>query len=92
MDVLLLEKCVLRTSTANVLPVPIVRGLTRASSAARTALKRRLARLLALGLLLGSGSASAQTAAWLDGDPAAIWQRPPGFYQDGSCCSARLAG
>ena len=43
----------------------------------------RLARFLALGLLLGSGSAPAQTAAWLDGDPAAIWQRPPGFYQDG---------
>lgn len=43
----------------------------------------RLARLLALGLLLGGGSTSAQTAAWLDGDPAAIWQRPPGFYQDG---------
>ena len=46
-------------------------------------LRLRLARLLALGLLLGSGSAPAQTAAWLDGDPAAIWQRPPGFYQDG---------
>ena len=41
------------------------------------------ARLLALGLLLGSGPAVAQPAAWLDGDPAAIWQRPPGFYQDG---------
>jgi 1,4-alpha-glucan branching enzyme len=26
--------------------------------------------------------AHAQTA-WLDGDPNAIWQRPPGFYQEG---------
>ena len=22
-------------------------------------------------------------AAWLDGDPGAIWRRPPGFYEDG---------
>ena len=38
----------------------------------------------ALAVFLHQISASAQQAAWLDGDPAAIWQRPPGFYQEGS--------
>ena len=37
-----------------------------------------------VAFLLCAGSAEAQPAAWLDGDPAAIWQRPPGFYQEGS--------
>ncbi|HST93371.1 MAG TPA: alpha-amylase family glycosyl hydrolase [Microvirga sp.] len=43
--------------------------------------------LLALALAAscgptGTGPARAQAGAWLDGDPATIWQRSPGFYQD----------
>jgi len=34
-------------------------------------------------LLWSALPAAAQGPAWLDGDPGAIWRRPPGFYEQG---------
>jgi 1,4-alpha-glucan branching enzyme len=35
-----------------------------------------------LTLATWTAAAAAQPAAWLDGDPTAIWRRAPGFYQE----------
>jgi 1,4-alpha-glucan branching enzyme len=44
---------------------------------------RRLAGITLAYLLLPLGAAlGAPAPAWLDGDPGAIWRRPPGFYQE----------
>ena len=43
-----------------------------------------LVTLLTCGLPIPARTAVAQATGWLDGDPGAIWARPPGFYQEGA--------
>src|SRR3954471_6877480 len=42
-----------------------------------------LLRIALCWLLWSALPAAAQGPAWLDGDPGAIWRRPPGFYEEG---------
>lgn len=47
-------------------------------------IRSRSLTVVLLAVVLGLTGQTFSEEAWLDGDPAAIWGRPPGFYQEGT--------